>query len=187
MDALGGVLCRCTGYRKIVAAVLDVAGTGLGPQPAVGEAVGAPMPKVDGIRKLTGEEIYGADAAPADALWLRVVRSPHARARFALGDMAALRDRYPGLVDVLTHRDVPGSNAFGVYPTGKDQPVLAAGEARYRGEAIVALVGDRPTIAQVRDDEVPIDWKPLAPVHGIEAALAQGAPRSSRRTRPATC
>jgi aldehyde oxidoreductase len=175
MDALGGVLCRCTGYRKIIEAVLDVAGAGLGPQPAAGEAVGASMPKVDGIRKLTGEEIYGADAAPEDALWLRVVRSPHARARFSLGDMAALHEKYPGLVDVLSARDVPGSNAFGIYPTGKDQPVLAGGEARYRGESIVALLGDQRTIASIRDDEVPISWEPLVPVLGIEAALAPGA------------
>ena len=143
------------------------------------------MPKVDGIRKLTGEEIYGADAAPEDALWMRVVRSPHARARFALGDMAALYEKYPGLVDVLTERDVPGSNAFGIYPDNEISRSLRPG-ARYRGEAIVALVGDQRTIASIRDDEVPISWEPLAPVLGIEAALAP-VPRSCRRRSRATC
>ena len=54
MDALGGVLCRCTGYRKIIAAVLDVAGNEPVAQPATGAAVGARMAKVDGIEKLIG-------------------------------------------------------------------------------------------------------------------------------------
>src|SRR5689334_1740178 len=52
-DALGGVLCRCTGYQKIVEAVLDVANRPqLALPPAVGEAVGARVPKVDGVAKL---------------------------------------------------------------------------------------------------------------------------------------
>ncbi len=175
MDALAGVLCRCTGYRKIVAAVLDAAGSGLGESPAAGAAVGARMPKVDGIAKLRGTEIYGADSAPEDALWLRAVRSPHARARFTLGDFAPLRAAYPGLAAILTAADVPGSNFFGVYPVGKDQPVLADGEVRFRGEAVALLVGDRATIESIRDEELPIDWTPLDPVIGIEAALAEGA------------
>src|SRR6185295_2493564 len=41
MDALGGVLCRCTGYRKIVEAILDVAGRDTPVTAAAGAAVGA--------------------------------------------------------------------------------------------------------------------------------------------------
>src|SRR5439155_4021235 len=84
-DALGGVLCRCTGYRKAIEAVLACAEK-IPPPPAVeaARAVGARLAKVDGIAKLDGSERYGADAIPGDALWLRVVRSPHARASFVL-------------------------------------------------------------------------------------------------------
>ena len=174
-DALGGVLCRCTGYRKIVEAVLDVAGSGTGAAPAAGRAVGARMAKVDGVPKLTGAEVFGADRAPAGALSLRVLRSPHPRARFTIGDLGPLRVRHPGLAAVLTAADVPGSNRFGIYPTGKDQPVLAEGEVRFRGEAVLALVGGSGDLAAIRDDEVPVAWTPLDPVEGLEAALAEGA------------
>ncbi len=175
MDAIGGVLCRCTGYRKIIAAILDHAGSGLGEAPPAGEAVGARMAKTDGIAKLDGTEKYGDDTAPENALWLRAVRSPHARAKFSLGDLSGLRARYPGLVKVFTGRDVPGSNAFGIYPTGKDQPVLAIGETRFRGEAVLALVGDKTSIETICDEELPIEWHALEPVVGVEAGLADGA------------
>ncbi|MCC7048007.1 MAG: molybdopterin-dependent oxidoreductase [Alphaproteobacteria bacterium] len=177
MDALGGVLCRCTGYRKIVEAVRDVAANRPdAPPPAMGEAVGARIQRVDGMPKLDGTERYGDDVAPGDALWLRAVRSPHARATFTLGDTGALHAKYPGLARVFTAKDVPGNNGFGIYPTIKDQPVLADRQVRYRGEAVCALVGDRATIALIRDDEVPIAWQPLAPVTGCAAARAKDAP-----------
>jgi aldehyde oxidoreductase len=176
LDALGGVLCRCTGYRKIVAAVLDAADGTIAPAPEAGRAVGARAAKVDGIAKLTGTERFGADEAPADALWLRAVRSPHARARFRLGSFAPLQAKYPGLLRVLTAADIPGSNRFGIYPTGKDQPVLAESEVRFRGEAVVALIGDGATVTAIADAEVPIAWEPLPPVAGVAAALAPGAP-----------
>jgi aldehyde oxidoreductase len=170
-DALGGVLCRCTGYGKIVEAVMNATAAAL-PQPPAGGAVGARLARVDGAAKLTGRELFGADAVPADALWIRVVRSPHARARFALGDLDPLRRR---LVAVLTAADVP-SNGYGIYPDIKDQPVLADGCVRYRGEAVVALVGERETVLAIRDDEVPIVWTPEPPVLGIDAATAPDAP-----------
>ncbi len=176
LDALGGVLCRCTGYRKIVDAVLDVAANDPVIDPRAGGAVGARAAKVDGVAKLTGVERFGADHAPADALWLRAVRSPYARARFTIEPLDALHARHPGLVKVLTASDIPGANRFGIYPTGKDQPALAEGHVRFRGEAVVALVGDAATIAAITDEDVPIRWEPLPPVTGVAAALAPGAP-----------
>jgi aldehyde oxidoreductase len=175
-DAIGGVLCRCTGYRKIVDAILDVGRVVAPPAPAAGAAVGARIAKLDGVAKLTGAERFGADAFPADCLWLRVIRSPHASARFALGSLEPLRRRHSGLALVLSAADVP-SNGFGVYPDIKDQPVLAAGgRVRYRGEAVLALVGDRATVEGIAEDELPIEWQVETPVLEPEAALTPGAP-----------
>jgi CO/xanthine dehydrogenase Mo-binding subunit/aerobic-type carbon monoxide dehydrogenase small subunit (CoxS/CutS family) len=172
-DALGGVLCRCTGYGKIVDAVMAAVDPPRPSTPAIGAAVGARIVRIDGAAKVAGRDVFGADGIPADALWIRVVRSPHARARFTLGDLTALRRR---LAAVLTAADVP-FNGFGIYPDIKDQPVLADGEVRYRGEAVVALVGERDTLSAIADDDVPIIWQPQPPLFGIDAATAPGAPR----------
>jgi len=171
-DALGGVLCRCTGYTKIVDAVMAAAVPVEFETAASGAAIGARIPRLDGHAKVTGRDIFGADGIPADALWIRVIRSPHARARFSLGDFSPLRRR---LIVVLTAKDIP-FNGYGIYPDVKDQPVLADGLVRYRGEAVVALVGDRQTVLSIRDSDVPIDWTPEAPLFGVDAATAEGAP-----------
>jgi CO/xanthine dehydrogenase Mo-binding subunit/aerobic-type carbon monoxide dehydrogenase small subunit (CoxS/CutS family) len=176
-DALGGVLCRCTGYRKIVEAVLDVTGDDApDARPSAGAAVGSRLAKVDGEAKLTGREVYGADGAPEDCLWLRVVRSPHPRARFTIGDLHPLYRDHPGLVRVLTARDVTGNNGFGIYPHIKDQPVLADGRVRYRGEAVAALIGDETSVRGIVDQDLPVAWEVQEPVATMEAALAPEAP-----------
>jgi len=178
-DALGGVLCRCTGYQKIIEAVIDASSATAKqkdvPAPPAEQAVGARVPRLDGIPKLTGADRFGADSMPPDALWLRAIRSPHHHARFRFGDLGAFVRTTPGIERVLTANDVP-SNGFGIYPHIKDQPVLAQGEARFRGEAVAALVGTRKALEAFDEGSFPVTWEPLPAVLGLDAAIAQGAP-----------
>ena len=176
LDALGGVLCRCTGYRKIVEAVLAVARNDIeSPHPPAGAAVGSRIAKPDGVQKVTGRELYGADDYPPASLWLRVVRSPHACAEFRVGDLGPLLARYPGLTAVLSAADVP-QNSFGIFPQVKDQPVLAPGHVRFHGEAVLALVGTRSEVMAIPDSELPIEWSPRPGVTDVDEALRSRAP-----------
>lgn len=176
MDAIGGVLCRCTGYRKIIAAVMDAGRIGADEAlPEAGRAVGARIRRLDGQRKVDGTEIFGADQIPADALLLRVVRSPYHRARFTFGDLQGFAAAHPGIHRVLTARDVPGINCYGVIPPFADQPVFAEGEARFRGEAIAAVVGEPEAVEALDMAAFPVSWEELPAVLTIDAATADGA------------
>ncbi len=185
MDALGGVLCRCTGYRKIVSAVLDASVSHSGLSQKNGEhlvsktngerIVGHRIVRVDGARKVDGTEIYGADEAPADSLVLRVIRCPHHRARFRFGDLDAFVAAHPGIHAAFTAKDVPGKNCFGVIPNTADQPVFAVDEARFRGEAVAAIVGDAKAIEEFDPKVFPVTWEELPPITTLEEALAPDA------------
>ena len=90
--------------------------------------------------------INSAPITPPDALWLRVLRSPHARATFKINDLDAFLADNTDIETILTAADVPGENSFGIYPDLKDQPVFADGLVRYRGEAVLAVVGTKEAV-----------------------------------------
>jgi aldehyde oxidoreductase len=177
-DALGGVLCRCTGYRKIISAVIQV---GIQEVPGVEAqsdgSVGQRLVRLDGVRKVLGQEIYGADQWPADSLVLRVVRSPYHRAAFRLGELESFVVAHPGIRAVFRARDIPGENCFGVHPLFADQPVFAEKEARFRGEAVAAIVGDADAVAHLELAKFPIEWEELQALTSVEAALSAIAPK----------
>ncbi len=171
-DALGGVLCRCTGYRKIIAAVMDVGGGQAGCTPSVppmssgggeqrsvsGKAVGTSPIRLDGVPKVTGAERFGGDSFPRDALAVLVVRSPFHHASFVFGDLDTFVADHPGVVGVYTAADIPGRNRFGVIPAFADQPALAEGKARFRGEAVAVIAGERDAIAAIDSADLPVRW-----------------------------
>ena len=158
--ALAGVLCRCTGYRKIIAAVCD-AGRAVAPEtmPKAGHAIGARVERLDGRRKVDGTDVFGADHWPEGALVVRAIRSPHHHTRFTFGDLEGWRP--DGCAGVWTAEDVPGVNRFGVIPPFADQPMLAEGIARFRGEA-VALVAFEDGCEDGDLSDFPVTWEPLA-------------------------
>jgi CO/xanthine dehydrogenase Mo-binding subunit/aerobic-type carbon monoxide dehydrogenase small subunit (CoxS/CutS family) len=173
MDALGGVLCRCTGYRKIIAGVLAAA-QGSEPEPVspqAGRAVGARITRLDGERKVDGSEIFGDDGYPDDALLARAIRSPHHHARFKIGDIDGWLDNEPGIVRVFTAADIPGLNRHGVIEPFADQPVFANDVTRFKGEAVALMVGEAAAVENRDLRNFPVTWEELPPLLTIDEAL----------------
>ena len=196
MDAIGGVLCRCTGYRKIIAAILDAGAIGIGAgdpgtngnsgnksahslertaSPNAGAAVGNRLVRLDGQRKVDGSECFGADETPAGTLAVRAIRSPYHRARFQFSDLSAFVRDHPGIEAVFTAKDVPGKNCYGVIAKFADQPVFAENEARHRGEAVAVVVGAAAVVESLEVAEFPVTWEELPAIHDIDKALGAGA------------
>ena len=173
---LSGVLCRCTGYAKIIDAVMHATKFD---QPAriakAGQGVGTPIAHVDGIDKVTGRTEYSADIIPDDALMVHVIRSPFHHASFTIGDKAAFLASQPGIEAVFDASDIPGLNRFGVLPQFVDQPVFAEKVTRFRGEAVAMIVGNRQAVADFDEADFPVKWQELPAYLKPDEAMAHNA------------
>jgi CO/xanthine dehydrogenase Mo-binding subunit/aerobic-type carbon monoxide dehydrogenase small subunit (CoxS/CutS family) len=175
-DALGGVLCRCTGYQKIVDAVCDAGSEAEVPSsPPAGHAVGARMERLDGQPKVRGTEIFGADFWPEKALLVRAIRSPHFQAGFEFGDIETWRRDHPGIDAVFTAADIPGRNRFGVIPPLADQPAIAESHARFRGEPVAIIAGAPEAIEALDLGDFPVSWSPNGEALDMAQAVADDA------------
>jgi CO/xanthine dehydrogenase Mo-binding subunit len=106
-------------------------------------------------------------------LWVAVVRAayPHARILKIDTDAAAAA---PGVVKVLTAKDVPGENAFGIQI--QDMPVLCADRVRYLGDAVALVAAESRREARAGAALVKVDYQVLPEVIDPEEAMKPDAP-----------
>ncbi|MCB1495884.1 MAG: xanthine dehydrogenase family protein molybdopterin-binding subunit [Bauldia sp.] len=142
------------------------------------KAVGISIERSDALGHVTGKTQFYADRHFPGMLTLKMVRSPHHHARI-LGVDTAAAEAMPGVVRVLTHKDVPENiytilRLIQVEPN--DEPVLAVDKVRFKGEQIVAILAESEAIARAAVEAVRVDYEVLAPVFDVEEALKPDAP-----------
>ncbi|HHW40643.1 MAG TPA: molybdopterin-dependent oxidoreductase [Syntrophomonadaceae bacterium] len=111
---------------------------------------------------------YVTDRFFPNMLWGAVLRSryPHALIK---GIDTSRAEASKGVVAVLTHKDVPGLNAFGII--NQDQPVLCKDKVRYLGDSIALVLAESKECAYSALDLIEVDYEPLPVVSDMEDAL----------------
>jgi CO/xanthine dehydrogenase Mo-binding subunit len=130
------------------------------------------------VDTVLGRPIYTADQIPEDVLWVRAVRSRYAHALVKRIDTAGAL-RTPGVVAVLTAKDIPGHNlSYALLP---DRPFLATSEVRCLSDPLALVVAEDEGAAARGVDEIEVEYEPLPAVTDILTAIKPGSPKLSKR------
>ena len=135
--------------------------------------VGQPVPRVDGLEKVTGRARYVTDLVIPGMAHAKVLRSPYAHARVRRVDVTRARAR-PGVLAALCGADLTWCEPY-YGPAYRDRPVLAIDVARYEGEPVAAVAAVDEATADAALDLIEVEYEPLPPVITLEEALAAGA------------
>ncbi|MET1032209.1 xanthine dehydrogenase subunit D, partial [Domibacillus tundrae] len=127
----------------------------------------------DGKEKVTGRLKYLTDLAFSNMLYGKILRSPYPHARILSISTDKAR-QLPGVQAVITHKDVPGLNGFGIVTP--DQPVLCKDIVRYVGDAVAAVAADSVETATRALELIHVQYAPLPVLDSPEKALEEGAP-----------
>ncbi|KUO76272.1 MAG: selenium-dependent xanthine dehydrogenase [Clostridia bacterium BRH_c25] len=178
--AIRNNICRCTGYVKIIKAIM-LAAEALRESKhirlnTIKSNIGQNWRRIDAIQKTLGEATYCDDVFMDDMLYVSVLRAMKPRARVLsidTGKAVALE----GVEAVLTASEVPGENYQGYI--FKDWPTFVpVGEmTRCAGDAIAAVVARTKEIADEALLHIEVKYEELEPVTDPKRALEDDAPK----------
>ncbi len=173
-------LCRCTGYVSILRAVKKAAQrmrtSADAEAPAESEAwevVGESVMRKDTWAKVTGKTKYADDLYAPGMLHARALRSAYPHAEVLAVDTSEA-EQVAGVVAVLTAKDVPGKNRFGLI--NADQPVLADDRVRYVGDAVACVYAETIAAAEEALPKIKVQYRELEVVSIPQRALEPDAP-----------
>jgi CO/xanthine dehydrogenase Mo-binding subunit len=142
------------------------------------KAVGAKLPRYDGVAHVTGRTVFVDDVQIPGTLVAKALRSPHHHAGITRVDTAKA-EKLRGVRAVVTHEDVP-KNVYGhleALGIPADEPLLAQDEVRYRGQPILAVAAEDEDTAFEALDAIEIEYEERPVVFDIRKAMDPDAPR----------
>lgn len=186
-EAISGNLCRCTGYQKIVDAIIEAGNrmrgvdtNGMTEREAFEhpvrdhlDVVGVGRPLLDARKKVTGSALFADDIFVPNALFCAFHRSTQPHAVIEEIDLGAAR-AMPGVRAIVTGAELP--TPFGVLSVSKDQTAMAVGKVRFVGEIVAAVAADTEEEARAAADCIVVRYRPIVPAFTWRQALAPTDP-----------
>src|ERR1700736_3616689 len=144
--------------------------------------VGTRPVRPDGVPKVTGRALYGADLAMPGMLTGRILRSPHAHARIRSIDTSKAA-ALPGVKAVVTSADFPEQKFEYVGPERVAQNfwhmtrnVMAREKALYEGHPVAAVAAISKSVADEALALIKVDYEVLPHVIDVDEAMKPDAP-----------
>ncbi|MCB0194592.1 MAG: selenium-dependent xanthine dehydrogenase [Anaerolineae bacterium] len=177
--ALTPHLCRCTGYKKIVDAVICAADAIREeeevPPPQSDGKIGSRQPKYQAQKLVLGQHQYVDDITVDGMRHAALKFSDHPRAKVLKIDTSAA-EQVPGVIRIFTAGDVPGGRTIGLIR--QDWPLMIAvgEETRYVGDVLAGVVADSYETARQAMALIEVEYDVLPPVTDVHEALKADSP-----------